>query len=120
MPPTTHTKEAEIGQFYEELQDLLGLTLKKKGALFIIGDWNKEVGSQEIPGVAGNFGFGVQNEAGQRPTEFCQDSALVIAPSSNNTREDSTHGLHQMVNTKFRLIIFFLAKNGEGLSVQFS
>ena len=61
MPPTTHTKEAEIGQFYEELQDLLGLTLKKKGALFIIGDWNKEVGSQEIPGVAGMLGLGVQH-----------------------------------------------------------
>ena len=74
MPPTTHCKEAEIGQFYEDLQDLLGLTLekkKKKGALFIIGDWNKEGGSQEIPGIAGKFGLGVQNEAGQRLTEFC-------------------------------------------------
>ena len=65
-----------------------------------MGDWNAKVGSQETPGVTGKFGFGVQNKAGQRLIEFCQENALVIAiPSSNNTREDSTHGHHQMVNT---------------------
>ena len=68
----------------------------------------------EIPGITGKFGFGVQNEAGQRLIEFCQENA----PSSNNTREDSTHGHHQMVNTKIRLIVFFAAKDGEALYSQ--
>ena len=63
--PTSNAKEAEVKWFYEDLQDLLELTLKKDG-LFIIGDWNAKVGSQEIPGVRGKFGLGVQNEAGQR------------------------------------------------------
>ena len=77
-------------------------------------DWNVKVGSQEIPGVTGKFGLGVQNEADQRLTEFCQENALVIASTLfNNTREDSTHGHHQMVNTEIRLIIFFAAKVGE-------
>ena len=69
-------EEAEIYWFYEDLQYLLELT-PKKDILFIIGDWNAKVGSQEIPGVTGKFG--VQNEAGQRLTEFCQENALVIA-----------------------------------------
>ena len=69
--------EAEVEQFYENLQDLLELT-PKKYVLFIIGDWNAKVGSQEILGVKGKFGFGVQNEEGQRITEFCQENALVI------------------------------------------
>ena len=64
--------------FYEDLQDLLELT-PKKDVRFIIGDWNAEVGSQEIPGVTGKFGLGVQNETGQRLTEFCQENTLVIA-----------------------------------------
>ena len=69
-----------------------------------------------IPGVTGKFGLGIWNEAQQRLIEFCQENALVIAkPSSNNTREDSTHGHHQMVNTEIRLIIFFAAKDGEAL-----
>ena len=76
--PTTNAEEAETEQFYEDLQDLLELTPQKDG-LFIIGDWNAKVGSQEIPGVTGKFGCGVQNEAGQRLTEFCQEKALVIA-----------------------------------------
>ena len=76
--PTTNAKEAEVEQFYEDLQDLLELT-PKTGILFIIGDWNAKVGSQEIPGVTGKFGLGVQNEAGQRLTEFWQEKALVIA-----------------------------------------
>ena len=75
-----------------------------------------KVGSQETPGVIDKCGLGVQNEAGQRLIEFHQENALVIANTlSNNTREDSTHGHHQMVNTKIRLIIFFAAKDGEAL-----
>ena len=68
--PTSNTKEAEVELFYENLQDLLQLT-PKKDVLFIIGDWNTKVGSQELPGVTGKFGLGVQNEAGQRLIEFC-------------------------------------------------
>ena len=101
----------------EDLQDL-ELT-PKKDVLFIIGDWNAKVGSQDTPGVTGKFGLGVQNEAGQRLIEFCQENAVVIkTPSSNNTREDSTHGRHQMVNTEIILIIFFAAKDGEALYSQ--
>ena len=74
--PTTYAKEAEW--FCDDLQDLLELT-PKKDVLFIIGDWNAKVGSQEIPGITGTFGLGVQNEAEQRLTEFCQENALVIA-----------------------------------------
>ena len=76
--PTSNAEEAEVEWFYEVLQDLLELT-SKKDVLFIIGDWNVKVGSQEIPGETGKFGLGVQNEAGQRLTEFCQENILVIA-----------------------------------------
>ena len=76
--PTSNAKEAEVELFYEDLQDLLELT-PKKDVLFVTGDWNAKVGRQEIPGVTGKFGFGVQNEAGQRLTEFCQENTLVIA-----------------------------------------
>ena len=76
--PTSNAEEAEVEQFYEDLQDLLELT-HKKDVLFIIGDWNVKVGSQETPGVTGKFGLGVQNEAGQRLIEFCQENSLVIA-----------------------------------------
>ena len=76
--PTSNAEEAEVEWFYEGLQDLLEL-IPKKYVLFILGDWHAKVGSQEIPGVTGKFGLGVQNEAGQRLTEFCQESALVIA-----------------------------------------
>ena len=76
--PTSNPEEAEVERFYEGLQDLLEIT-PKKDVLFIIGDWNAKVGSQETPGVAGKFGLGVQNEAGQRLTEFCRENALVIA-----------------------------------------
>ena len=75
---TSHAEEAKVQQFYEDLQDLLELT-PKKDVLFIIGDWNEKVGSQEIPGVTGKFGLGVQTKAWQRLTEFCQQNALVIA-----------------------------------------
>ena len=74
--PISNTEEAE--QFYEDLQDLLELT-PKKDVLFILGDWNAKVGSQEIQGVIGKFDLGVQNEAGHRLIEFCQENALVIA-----------------------------------------
>ena len=67
---TSNAEEAEVEQFYEDLQELLELT-PKKDVFFIIGDWNAKVGSQETPGVTGRFGLGVQNEAGQRLTEFC-------------------------------------------------
>ena len=75
--PTSNAEDAEVERFYEDLQDLLELT-PKKDVLFTIGDWNTKVGSQEIPGVTGKFGFGIQNEAGQRQ-EFCQENTLVIA-----------------------------------------
>ena len=75
---TSNNEEAEVERFCEDLQDLLELT-PKKDVLFIIGDWNAKVGSQELPGVTGKFGLGVQNEAGQRLIEFCQENALVIA-----------------------------------------
>ena len=116
--PTGNTEEAEVEWFYEDLQDVLELT-PKKDVLFIIGDCNAKVRSQETPGVTGKFGLGVQNEAGQRLAEFCQENALVIANTLfQHTREDSTHGHHQMVNTKIRLIIFFAAKDGEALYSQ--
>ena len=111
MPQPVMLKKLKYKQFYEDLQDLLELTPKKE-VLFMIGDWNEKVGSQETPGVTGKFGLGIWNEAGQRLIEFCQENVLV---SSNNTREDSTHGHHQMVNTEIRLIIFFAAKDGEVL-----
>ena len=76
--PNRNAEEAEVERFYEDLQDLLEL-IPPKNVLFILGDWNAKVGSQEIPGVTGKFDLGVQNEAGQRLTEFCQENALVIA-----------------------------------------
>ena len=76
--PTNNAEEAEVERFYEDLQDLLELT-PLKNVLFIMGDWNSKVGSEEIPGVTGKFGLGVQNEAGKRLTEFCKEKALVIA-----------------------------------------
>ena len=76
--PTSNAEESEVEWFYKDLQDLLELTCKED-VLFLIGDWNAKVGSQETPGVTGKFGLGVQNEAGQRLREFCQENALVIA-----------------------------------------
>ena len=100
------------------VQGLLELTAKTKDALFIIGDWNAKVGSQEIPGVTGKFGLRVQNEVEQRLTEFCQENAVVLSPSSNNTGDDCTHEPHQMIITKIRLIIFLSDKDGEALYSQ--
>ena len=76
--PISNDEEAEVERFYEDLQDLLELT-PKRDVLFVIGDWNAKVGSQETPGVTGKFGLGIQNEAGQRLIEFCQENSLVIA-----------------------------------------
>ena len=91
----------------------------QKDVLFIIGDWNAKAGSQETSGVTGKFGLGIQNEAGQRLIEFCQENALVIANTLfQQHKKDSTHGHHQMVNTKIRLIIFFAVKDGDALQTQ--
>ena len=87
---TSNAEEAKVEWFYEDSWELLELTTKKD-VLFLIGDWNAKIGSQETPGVTGNFGLGVQNKAGQRLIEFCQENALVIANTLfQNTREDST------------------------------
>ena len=77
--PTTNAGEVEGEGFYEDLQELLELTTPKKDVLFIIGDWNAKVGSQEIPEITDKFGLGVQNEAGQSLSEFRQENTLVIA-----------------------------------------
>ena len=76
--PTSNAEEAEVERFYEDLQDLLEVT-PKKDVLFILGDWNAKVGSQGTSGVTGKFDLGMQNEAGQKLIEFCQENALVIA-----------------------------------------
>ena len=117
--PNSNTEEAEVEQFYEDLQDLLELT-PKKDVLFIIGDWNAKVGSQETPGVTGKFDLGTQNEAGRRSIEFCQENTLVIANTllQQHKKKNSTHGYHQVVNIKIRLIMFFAAKDGEALYSQ--
>ena len=116
--PTADAEEAQDDRIYEDLQYLLELT-PKKDVLFIIVDGNAKVGSQEILGLTGKFGLGESNEAGQRLTEFCQRTHCSSqTPSSNNTRDDSTHGHHQMVNTEIRLTIFFAAEDGEALYSQ--
>ena len=86
---TNNAEEAEVEWFYEDLQDFLELT-PKKDVLFITGDWNAKVGSQEIPGATGKFGLGVQNEAGWRLTEFCQENALVKANIPLPTTQEKT------------------------------
>ena len=98
--PTSNAEEAEVEQFYEDVQDVFELT-PKKDVLFLIVDWNAKVGSQETPGVTGKFGPGVQNEAGQSLIEFCQENSLVIANTlfqqhkrrlSTWTSPDGQHG----------------------------
>ena len=84
------TSNAEVERFYEDLQDLLELT-PKKDVLFIIGDWNAKVGSQEIPRVTDKFGLGIQNEAGKRLTEFCQKNTQVIANTLFQIQEKTLH-----------------------------
>ena len=118
--PNNNAEEAEVEWFYEDLQDLLELT-PQKDVLFITGDWNANIGSQEIPGVTGKFGLGVQNEAGQKlirvlPRERTGHSKHPLF--QQHKRRLFTHGHQQMVNTKIRLIIFFVAKDGETLYTQ--
>ena len=115
--PTTNAEEADVVWLYEDLQDVLEI-IPKKDVVFITGDWNAKIGSQEIPGVTGKFGLGVQNEAGQRLTEFYQESTLVTANTLNNRRDDSMHGHLHMANTKIRLITLFAAVDGEALYSQ--
>ena len=102
--PVTNAEEAEVEQFYEDLQDLLELT-PEKDVVFMIGDWNAKVCSQETSGITGTFGLGVQNEARQRLTEFCQENALVIA---NTLFQQHKRRLYtwttQTVSTKIRLV----------------
>ena len=116
---TSKAEEGEVERFYQDLQDLLELT-PKKDVLFIIGHWNAKVGSQETPGITGKFGLAVQNEAGQRLIEFCQENAENGHSKHPlpTTREDYTHEHNQMANTNIRLIIFFAAKDGEALYSQ--
>ena len=110
---TSNIEKAEVEKFYEYLQDLLELT-PKKDVLFIIGDWNSKVGSQETPRETGKFGLGVQNEAGQRLRK-CTGHSKHPLPT---TQEKTTHGHHQTVNTDVGLIIFFATKDGEALYSQ--
>ena len=114
--PNNDAEESEVDQFYEDIEDLLEL---KKDVLFIIGDWNAKVGSQDKPGITGRFGLGEQNEAGQRLNEFCQGNVLVIANILfNNTRDDFTHERHQIVNTEIKLVTFFVTEDGEAVHSQ--
>ena len=87
--PTSNAEEAEIEWFYDDLQDVLQLT-PPKDVLFIIWDWNAKVGSQELPGVTRKFGLGIQNEAGQRLTEFCHEKSLVIVTQETTLHMDIT------------------------------
>ena len=112
--PTSNAEEAEVERFYEDLQDLLELT-RKKVVLFIIGDLNAKVGSQETPGVTGKFGLGIWNEAGQRLREFCQENALVIA---NTLFQKHRRQLYTWTSSEIRLIVFFATKDGEALNSQ--
>ena len=113
--PTSNAEEAEVEWFYEDLQDLLELT-HKKAVLFNIGDWNAKVGSQEISGVTGKFCLRVQNEAGQRLIQFCQENALVIANTLFQQHKrrlytwTSPDGQHGTQND-----LFFAAKDRESL-----
>ena len=113
--PTSNAEEAEVKWFFKDLQDLLEL-IPPNNLLFIVGVWNAKVRSQEISRVTGKFGLGVQNEAGQRLIEFCQENALVIA---NTLFQQHKRRLYTWtspaVNTKIRLITFFAAKDGEAL-----
>ena len=115
---TSNMEEAEVEQFYEDLQDLLELT-PKKDVLFITEDWNAKVGSQETPGVTGKFGLGIRNEAGQRLTEFFQENALVIA---NTLFQQHKRRLYTWTSSDGQhrndIDYIFAAKDGEALYSQ--
>ena len=115
--PKTDAKEAEVEWFYGDLQDRTELT-PKKDVLFITGDWNAKVGTEEISGVTSKFGLGVQNEAGQKLTVLPREHMGHSRHPFPTTQEMTTHGHHQMVNTKIRLIIFFAAEDGDALYSQ--
>ena len=112
--PTSNAEEAEVEWFYEDLQDLLGLT-PNKDVLFIIGGWNAKVGSQEIPGVTSKFGLEVQTEAGQKANTVPSREHVGHSKRPLPTTQETIHGHHQMVNIKIRLIIFFAAEDGNAL-----
>ena len=118
--PISNTEEAEVEWFHEDLQDLLKLT-PIKDVLFIIGDWNAKVGSQEIPRVIGKFDFGVQNEAEQRLIEFCQENTPVIEHTLFQQHKrrlytwTSSDGQYQ---NQIDYILVYVAKNGEALYSQ--
>ena len=116
----TNAEDNELEWISEDLQDLLELTpkKKKKKVLFIIGDWNAKEESQEIPGVTGKFGLGVQNEAGQRLTVLPRECTSHSNQTLPTTRDNSALGYHQMVNTEIRLIILLAVKDGETLYSQ--
>ena len=116
--PASNAEEAEVEWFYEHLQDLLELT-PKKDVLFIIGDWNAKVGSQEIPGVTGKFGLGVQNEAGQRLIQFCEENALVIATILFQQHKRRRYTWTSLDGQYWnQMIIFFVTKDGVTLYSQ--
>ena len=114
--PTTNAKEAKGEWFYEDLKDLLQLT-PKRDVLFIIGDWNAKVGSQELPGVTSKFGLEVQNEAGKRLTALPRERTGHTKRPLPTTQE-TVHGHRQMGNTESRWILFFAATDGEALYSQ--
>ena len=115
--PASNAEEAEVEQFYEDLQGLLELT-PQKGVLFIIGEWNAKVGSQETPGVTGNFGFGIQNEVGQRLIEFWQENTLVIASTLFQQHKRRLYTWTSPDGQHRNQIMFFAAKDGEALYSQ--
>ena len=115
--PISNAEETEVEQFYEDLQDLLELT-PKKDVLFIIGDWNAKVGSQETPGVTGRFGLRMWNEAGQRLIEFCQENALVIPNILFQQHKRRLYTLTSPDGQHRNQIMFFAAKDGEALYSQ--
>ena len=115
--PTSNAKEAEVERFYEDLQDLLELT-PPKDVLIIIVDWNAKVGSQETPGVTGKLVLGVQNEAGQRLIEFCQENTLVIVNTLFQQHKRRLYTWTSPDGQHRNQIIFFAAKDGEALYSQ--
>ena len=113
--PTSNAEEAEVEEFYEDLQYLLVPDPYTKHVLFIPGDWNAKVGSQETPGVTGKFGLGVRNKAGQMLIEFCQENVLVIA---NTLFQQHKRRIYTWTSPEIRLSVFFAAKHGEALYSQ--
>ena len=114
---TSNAEEAEVEQFYEDLQYLLELT-PKKDVHFIIGDWNAKLGRQEISEITGKFGLGVQNKAGQRLTEFCQENTLVIANTFFQQHKRQLYTWTLSDGQYQNQILFFAAKDGEALYSQ--